>query len=119
MRRLILCLAAVSRVVLVFRPGRSGQWTRVRLSRSGGVCGSRIRRQTSRKGATIGPGPSLPGRGRAALRVLLSAYFLLTMVPVLLVTASYVFRDPDQLSPSVLSIGSGLHGPYSRHCSRR
>ena len=52
----------------------------------------------SRKGATIGWVRRYQAADGQLYAVLVSAYFLLTMVPVLLVTASYVFRDPNALA---------------------
>jgi Predicted membrane protein len=46
-------------------------------------------------------GAPLPGGRRAAVRRLLSAYFFVTMLPVLLVAASYVYNDPTALATRI------------------
>src|SRR3954447_18269914 len=52
----------------------------------------------SRKGATIGWVRRYQAADGQLYAVLLSAYFFLTMVPVLLVAASYVYSDPAALA---------------------
>src|SRR5277367_3626268 len=55
----------------------------------------------SRKGATIGWVRRYQAADGQLYAVLLSAYFFLTLIPVLLVTASYVYRDPTALANRV------------------
>ena len=55
---------------------------------------------TSRKGATVGWVRRYQAADGQLYAVLLSAYFFLTMLPVLLVTVSYVYRDPTALAPA-------------------
>ncbi len=52
----------------------------------------------SRKGATVGWVRRYQAADGQLYAVLLSAYLLLTMVPVILVTASYVYKDPTALA---------------------
>ena len=52
----------------------------------------------SRKGATIGWVRRYQAADGQLYALLLSAYFFLTMIPVLLVTASYIYRDPTALA---------------------
>ena len=52
----------------------------------------------SRKGATVGWVRRYQAADGQLYAVLLSAYFFLTMLPVLLVTVSYVYRDPTALA---------------------
>lgn len=56
---------------------------------------------SSRKGATIGWVRRYQAADGQLYAVLLSAYFFLTMLPVLLVTASYVYKDPTALSARI------------------
>jgi uncharacterized BrkB/YihY/UPF0761 family membrane protein len=63
----------------------------------------------SRKGATIGWVRRYQAADGQLYALLLSAYFFLTMIPVLLVTASYVYHDPTALSHR-LEARLGLHG---------
>ena len=63
----------------------------------------------SRKGATIGWVRRYQAADGQLYAVLLSAYLLLTMVPVMLVTASYVYRDPNALALRI-EHRLGLHG---------
>ena len=51
----------------------------------------------SRKGATIGWMRRYQAADGQLYALLLSAYFFLTMIPVLLVSASYIYRDPTAL----------------------
>jgi len=55
----------------------------------------------SRKGATIGWVRRYQAADGQLYAVLLSAYFFVTMLPVLLVAASYVYSDPRALSDRV------------------
>ena len=55
----------------------------------------------SRKGATIGWVRRYQAADGQLYAVLLSAYFFLTMLPVFLVTASYVYKDPTALSDRI------------------
>ena len=55
----------------------------------------------SRKGATIGWFRRYQAADGQLYAVLLSAYFFVTMLPVLLVAASYVYSDPTALSDRV------------------
>jgi uncharacterized BrkB/YihY/UPF0761 family membrane protein len=55
----------------------------------------------SRKGATIGWVRRYQAADGQLYALLLSAYFFLTMLPVMLVTASYVYRDPTALAQRV------------------
>ena len=55
----------------------------------------------SRKGATIGWVRRYQAADGQLYAVLLSAYFFLTMLPVVLVTASYVYKDPTALSDRI------------------
>jgi membrane protein len=64
---------------------------------------------TSRKGATIGWVRRYQAADGQLYALLLSAYFFLTMLPVLLVTASYVYRDPTALADR-MERRLGLHG---------
>ena len=52
----------------------------------------------SRKGATVGWVRRYQAADGQLYAVLLSAYLLLTMVPVILVTASYIYKDPTALA---------------------
>ena len=63
----------------------------------------------SRKGATIGWVRRYQAADGQLYALLLSAYFFLTMIPVLLVTASYVYRNPSALAQRV-EHRLGLHG---------
>jgi membrane protein len=56
---------------------------------------------SSRKGATIGWVRRYQAADGQLYAVLLSAYLLLTMLPVALVTASYVYKDPTALSDRI------------------
>ena len=53
---------------------------------------------SSRKGATIGWVRRYQAADGQLYAVLLSAYFFVTMLPVSLVTGSYIYRDPTALS---------------------
>ena len=55
----------------------------------------------SRKGATIGWVRRYQAADGQLYALLLSAYFFLTMIPVLLVTASYAYHDPSALAHRV------------------
>jgi membrane protein len=55
----------------------------------------------SRKGATIGWVRRYQAADGQLYAVLLSAYIFLTLIPVLLVTASYVYRDPTALADRI------------------
>jgi len=55
----------------------------------------------SRKGATIGWFRRYQAADGQLYAMLLSAYFFLTMIPVLLVTASYIYRDPTALADRI------------------
>jgi membrane protein len=55
----------------------------------------------SRKGATVGWVRRYQAADGQLYAVLLSAYLLLTMVPVVLVTASYVYKDPTALASRI------------------
>ncbi len=55
----------------------------------------------SRKGATIGWVRRYQAADGQLYAVLLSAYFFLTMLPVFLVTASYIYKDPTALSDRI------------------
>ena len=55
----------------------------------------------SRKGATIGWVRRYQAADGQLYAVLLSAYLLLTMLPVILVTASYVYKDPTALADRI------------------
>jgi membrane protein len=63
----------------------------------------------SRKGATIGWFRRYQAADGQLYAVLLSAYFFLTVIPVLLVAASYVYSDPTALADR-LERRLGLHG---------
>ena len=63
----------------------------------------------SRKGATIGWVRRYQAADGQLYAVLLSAYLLLTMLPVVLVTASYVYKDPTALANRI-EHRLGLHG---------
>ena len=63
----------------------------------------------SRKGATIGWVRRYEAADGQLFAVLLSAYFFVTMLPVLLVAASYVYNDPRALADR-LEHRLGLHG---------
>jgi membrane protein len=56
---------------------------------------------SSRTGATIGWVRRYQAADGQLYAVLLSAYFFLTMLPVFLVTASYVYKDPTALSDRI------------------
>ncbi len=56
---------------------------------------------STRKGATIGWVRRYQAADGQLYAVLLSAYFFLTMLPVFLVTASYVYKDPTALSDRI------------------
>jgi membrane protein len=56
---------------------------------------------SSRKGATIGWVRRYQAADGQLYAVLLSAYFFLTILPVMLVTASYVYRDPTALADRI------------------
>jgi membrane protein len=64
---------------------------------------------SSRKGATIGWVRRYQAADGQLYAVLLSAYFFLTMIPVLLVSASYAYRDPTVLAVRI-EHRLGLHG---------
>ena len=55
----------------------------------------------SRKGATIGWVRRYQAANGQFYAVLLSAYFLLTHLPVFLVTASYIYKDPTALADRI------------------
>ena len=55
----------------------------------------------SRKGATIGWVRRYQAADGQLYAVLLSAYLLLTLVPVFLVTASYIYKDPTALADRI------------------
>ena len=55
----------------------------------------------SRKGATIGWVRRYQASNGQLFAVLLSAYLLLTLIPVFLVTASYAYKDPTALSDRI------------------
>ncbi len=63
----------------------------------------------SRKGATIGWVRRYQAADGQLYAVLLSTYFFVTMVPVLLVAASYVYNDPTALADRI-EHRLGLHG---------
>jgi membrane protein len=63
----------------------------------------------SRKGATIGWVRRYQAADGQLYAVLLSAYFFVTMLPVLLVAGSYVYRNPTALADRV-EHRLGLHG---------
>ena len=55
----------------------------------------------SRKGATIGWVRRYQASSGQLFAVLLSAYLLLTLIPVFLVTASYAYKDPTALADRI------------------
>src|SRR5436190_7685414 len=63
----------------------------------------------SRKGATIGWVRRYQAADGQLYAVLLSAYFFLTVIPVMLVAASYVYSDPTALADRI-ERRLGLHG---------
>jgi membrane protein len=63
----------------------------------------------SRKGATIGWVRRYQAADGQLYAVLLSAYFFVTMLPVMLVAASYIYSDPTALADRI-EHRLGLHG---------